>query len=148
MWIKKKHIFIHNQFFKSKHKTKITNIDYLTWGPNVGVILVRNTKWSLEFFKNVWNKKKYLDHFWPDNAAFMDELGFIPEGDYNQIFTLSVVWYENDGEVMVHQIYDHDSGDILWEDKTNDEWTDNDEQLLDSLLMYGNLQETIGELYV
>ena len=49
---------------------------------------------------------------------------------------------------MVHQIYDHDSGDILWEDKTNDEWTDNDEQLLDSLLMYGNLQETIGEFYV
>ena len=78
----------------------------------------------------------------------MDELGFIPEGMYNQIFTLAVVWYENDGEVMVHQIYDHDSGDILWEDKTNDEWTDNDEQLLDSLLMYGNLQETIGEFYV
>ena len=78
----------------------------------------------------------------------MDELGFIPEGMYNQIFTLAVVWYENDGEVMVHQIYDHDSGDILWEDKTNDEWTDNDEQLLDSLLMYGNLQETIGMYYV
>ena len=67
---KKKHIFVHNQFFKSKHKTKISNIDYLTWGPNVGVILVRNTKWSLEFFRNVWNKKKYLNHYWPDNAAF------------------------------------------------------------------------------
>ena len=78
----------------------------------------------------------------------MGELGFIPEGMYNQIFTLAVVWYENDGEVMVHQIYDHDSGDILWEDKTNDEWTDNDDQLLDSLLMYGNLQETIGMYYV
>ena len=78
----------------------------------------------------------------------MDDLGFIPKEDYNQIFTLAVVWYENDGDVMVHQIYDHDSGDILWEDKTNDEWTDNDEQLLDSLLMYGNLQETIGMYYV
>ena len=78
----------------------------------------------------------------------MDELGFIPESDYNQIFTLAVVWYENDGEVMVHQIYDHDSGIVYWEDKTNDEWTDNDEQLLDSLLMYGNLQETIGMYYV
>ena len=78
----------------------------------------------------------------------MDELGFIPESDYNQIFTLSVVWYEDDGDVMVHQIYDHDSGIIYWEDKTNDEWTDNDEQLLDALLMYGNLQETIGEYYV
>ena len=78
----------------------------------------------------------------------MDELGFIPEEDYNQIFTLSVVWFEDDGDVMVHQIYDHDSGIVYWEDKTNDEWTDNDEQLLDSLLMYGNLQETIGMYYV
>ena len=78
----------------------------------------------------------------------MDELGFIPEGMYNQIFTLALVSYENDGEVMVHQIYDHDSGIVYWEDKTNDEWTDNDEQLLDSLLMYGNLQETIGMYYV
>ncbi len=78
----------------------------------------------------------------------MDELGFIPESDYSQIFTLSVVWYENDGDLMVHQIYDHDSGIVYWEDKSNDEWTDNDEQLLDSLLMYGNLQETIGMYYV
>ena len=78
----------------------------------------------------------------------MDELGFIPKEDYNQIFTLAVVWYENDGDVMVHQIYDHDTGKILWEDKTNDEWTDNDEELLNALLMYGNLQETIGMYYV
>ena len=66
---KTKNICIHNQFFKSKHKTKIKNIDYLSWGPNVGVILVKNSKWSLNFFKNVWNKKKYLNHYWPDNAA-------------------------------------------------------------------------------
>ena len=78
----------------------------------------------------------------------MDDLGFIPKEDYNQIFTLAVVWYENDGDVMVHQIYDHDTGKILWEDKTNDEWTDNDEELLNALLMYGNLQETIGMYYV
>ena len=78
----------------------------------------------------------------------MDELGFIPEGEYTQIFTLAVVWYEIEEEIIVHQIYNHDTGEILWEDKTNDEWTDNDEQLLDALLMYGNLQETIGEYYV
>ena len=78
----------------------------------------------------------------------MDDLGFIPKEDYNQIFTLAVVWYENDGDVMVHQIYDHDTGKILWEDKTNDEWTDNDEELLNALLMYGNLEQTIGEYYV
>ena len=76
---KSKDICIHNQFFKSKHKTKILNVDYLTWGPNVGVILVKNTKWSLNFFKNVWSKKKYLNHYWPDNAAVMDEIGFKSE---------------------------------------------------------------------
>ena len=59
-----------------------------------------------------------------------------------------IIDYFDDGDVMVHQIYDHDSGIVYWEDKTNDEWTDNDEQLLDSLLMYGNLQETIGMYYV
>jgi len=76
---KSKHIFVVNQFFKSKNKSNFPNSNYLTWGPNVGVILVRNTTWSLNFFRNVWNKKKYLNHFWPDNAAFLDELGFKSE---------------------------------------------------------------------
>ena len=79
----------------------------------------------------------------------MDELGFIPQSDYSQIYTLSVVWYEDKFEdIVVHQIYDHDSGKILWEDKPESDWTDNDDQLLTALLMYGNLQETIGEYYV
>ena len=100
---KTKHIFIHNQFFKSKHKTKYKNVDFLTWGPNVGVILVRNTNWSLNFFKNVWNKKKYLNHYWPDNAAVMDEIGFKAEisnlsnnkpnkSTLNKIQFLSGIW--------------------------------------------------------
>ena len=76
---KSKHIHVHNNFFKSVHKTKYKFVNYLTWAPNVGVLLVRNTEWSLNFFKNVWNKRKYLKHFWPDNAAFMDELGFKAE---------------------------------------------------------------------
>jgi len=78
----------------------------------------------------------------------MERNGFIPDNvDVNQIYDLSVVWYEDDGDVMVHQIYDHESGEIYWEDKPTDEWTDNDEELLTALLMFGNLQETIGEIY-
>ena len=76
---KSKHIYVHNNFYKSVHKTKYKFVNYLTWAPNVGVLLVRNTKWSLNFFKNVWNKKKYLKHFWPDNAAFMDQIGLKTE---------------------------------------------------------------------
>ena len=79
----------------------------------------------------------------------MDELGFIPESDYSQIYTLSVVWYEDKfGDIVVNQIYDHDSVKILLEDKPESDWTDNDEELLNALLMYGNLQQTIGEYYV
>ena len=79
----------------------------------------------------------------------MEDLGFIPDGvNVNEIYELNVVWYENDGEVMVQEIYDNDSGEVYWEDKTNDEWTDNDEELLTSLLMYGGLENTIGEYYV
>ena len=76
---KTKNICIHNQFFKSKHKNKIKNVDFLSWGPNTGVMLIKNSKWSLNFFKNVWNKKKYLNHYWPDNSAVMDEIGFKAE---------------------------------------------------------------------
>ena len=88
---------------KSQSDTKYRNVDYLTWGPNVGVILVRNTSWSLNFFRNVWNKKKYLNHYWPDNAAVMDEIGFKAEisnltdnkpnkSTLNKIQFLSGIW--------------------------------------------------------
>ena len=76
---KSKHIHVHNNFFKSSHKTKYKNVDYLTWAPNSGVLLVKNTKWSLKFFKNIWNKKKYINHYWTDNAAFMEEIGLKTE---------------------------------------------------------------------
>ena len=76
---KSKNIHVHNNFSKSTHKTKYKFVNYLTWVPNTGVLLVRNTKWSLNFFKDVWNKKKYLNHFWADNAAFMDQLGLKAE---------------------------------------------------------------------
>ena len=46
-----KHIFAHNNFYKSVHKTKYKYVNYLTWVPNAGMILVRNTKWSLNFLR-------------------------------------------------------------------------------------------------
>ena len=106
---KSKHLFVHNNFFKSVHKTKYKFVNYLTWVPNVGVLLVRNTEWSLNFFKNVWNKKKYLNHYWPDNAAFMDELGIkaeiskisqntISKDTINKTFFLSGIWNSMPGK--------------------------------------------------
>ena len=45
--------------FIQLHKTKFSNVNYITMGVNVGVLMVRNTEWALNFLKNVWNKRKY-----------------------------------------------------------------------------------------
>ena len=71
-----------------------------------------------------------------------------PQSEIDGINNLAIVWYEESDEVYVHQIYNHDTGEVYWDDKTNDEWTDNDDKLVGSILMYGNLQETIGMNYV
>ena len=68
----------------------------------------------------------------------------IPQKEIDEIKMLAVVWYYKDDEMHVHQIYNHDTGEIYWEDKTNDEWTDNDDKLVGSILMYGNLESVIG----
>ena len=88
--------------------------------------------------------------------ALLDEGGALtnndgtpfPQSEIDGINNLAIVWYEESDEVYVHQIYNHDTGEVYWDDKTNDEWTDNDDKLVGSILMYGNLQETIGMNYV
>ena len=80
----------------------------------------------------------------------MDDLGFIPDGkNVNEITDLNVVWYsDNDGDVYITEIYDNDSGEVYWTDPSDDEWTDEDDELTNSLLMWGGLENTIGEYYV
>ncbi len=57
--------------------------------------------------------------------------------------TLSVVWYVKDDEQYVQQIYDHDTGEIYFDEPT-DEWTDEVDEIVSALLMYGNLEQQIG----
>ena len=80
----------------------------------------------------------------------MDDLGFIPDGkNVNEITDLNVVWYsDNDGDVYITEIYDNDSGEVYWTDPSDDEWTDEDDELTNSLLMWGGLENTIGDYYV
>ena len=80
---------------------------------------------------------------------YMDELGFIPDGkNVNEITDLNVVWdFDNDGDIYITEIYDNDSGEVYWTDPSED-WTDNDDELTSSLLMWGNLENTIGDYYV
>ena len=79
----------------------------------------------------------------------MDDLGFIPDGkNVNEITELNVVWYfDNDGDVYIREIYDNDSGEVYWTDPSED-WTDADDELTNSLLMWGGLENTVGDYYV
>ena len=76
---------------------------------------------------------------------YMKELNFIDHpGPVNN---LAVVWYVEDEDQYITQIYDHDTGEIYWENPTDDEWSDNDDEITNALLMYGGLENTIGETY-
>jgi len=76
---------------------------------------------------------------------YMKELNFIDHP--GPVDTLAVVWYYVDEEIFITQIYDHDTGEIYWEDPTDEEWSDNDDEITNALLMFGGLENTIGECY-
>ena len=75
---------------------------------------------------------------------YMKELNFIDHP--GPVDTLAVVWYYVDEEIFITQIYDHDTGEIYWEDPTDDKWSDNDDEITNALLMWGNLEQQIGEV--
>jgi hypothetical protein len=65
---------------------------------------------------------------------------------YERGNNLAIVWYYKDDEIHIHQIYNHDTGEVYWdyESMGNMDWTDNDDKLVGSILMYGNLESVIG----
>ena len=74
----------------------------------------------------------------------------IPQIEIDEINDIAVVWGYVDDEIVVQQIYNHDTGEVYWEDFENrvgDAWTDNDETLVNSLLMWGDLESTIDGGY-
>jgi len=44
--------------------------------PNSGVMLVRNSAWSKEFFRRLWAMQQYERHPWRENAALIDAFGY------------------------------------------------------------------------
>jgi len=74
--------------------------------------------------------------------GYLRELNFITHpGD---VHNLAVVWYYEDEDQYITQIYDHDTGEVYWEEPTDNEWSDNDDEITNALLMYGNLEQQIG----
>ena len=76
---------------------------------------------------------------------YMKELNFIDHPGH--VDNLAVVWYYEDEEIFIDHIYDHDTGEIYWDIPTDDEWSDNDDEITNALLMFGGLENTIGECY-
>jgi len=62
-----------NDLYLVKHQINESKI------PNTGVFLLRNSDWSKEFLKEVWDKKEYIHHNWWENAAINELLGFVIE---------------------------------------------------------------------
>jgi len=67
----------------------------------------------------------------------------------------AVVWNQVDEELHVQQIYNHDTGEIYWEDNFPElegcgmapggrDWTIGDEIIYCSLLMWGEMEQTIA----
>jgi len=82
------------------------------------------------------------------NITLMDYMKELKLIDHpGPVDTLAVVWYEHFGETYITQIYDHDTGEVYWEDPSDEEWTDADDEITNALLMCGGLENTIGECY-
>ena len=78
-----------------------------------------------------------------ENIAFdkyLKDLGLLDHTDI--VHNLSVVWYVKDDEQYVQQIYNHDTGEIYFDEPT-DEYTNEVDEIVSALLMYGNLEQTI-----
>ena len=72
---------------------------------------------------------------------YLRNLGLIDHS--GPVHNLAVVWGVMEEEKYIHQIYDHDTGEIYFDEPT-DEWTDEVDEIVSALLMYGNLEQQIG----
>ena len=66
----------------------------------------------------------------------------IPQKEIDEITDIAIVWnYDNanSGDINVEQIYNHETGEVYFEDH-DENWTDGDELIINSLLMYGDLE--------
>ena len=77
------------------------------------------------------------------DVSFFDlmfKCGFIPENAVHDGYAkrFDVAWTMEDGDLNIHEISDTDSGEVYWWDKTYDNWTDMDEELITNLLMWGD----------
>ena len=69
------------------------------------------------------------------------EVGLLEEGHNHE--ELTVVWEYADHEIHIQEIYDNDSGEIIWRLPADEAYSEEDEVIMNSLLMWGELESTI-----
>ena len=69
------------------------------------------------------------------------EVGLLEEDhEYEE---LTVVWEYVDQEIHIQEIYDNDSGKVLWRLPEDEAYSEEDDVIMNSLLMWGELESTI-----
>ena len=69
------------------------------------------------------------------------EVGLLEEGHgYEE---LTVVWEYADQEIHIQEIYNNDSGEMIWRLPDDEAYSEEDEVIMNSLLMWGELESTI-----
>lgn len=82
------------------------------------------------------------------NITFRDylhEINLIYGPELEDVVNIAVVWEVIDEDQYVKQIYNHDTGEIYFDEA--EEMTDEVDDFISSILMYGNLEQTIDGGY-
>ena len=61
------------------------------------------------------------------------------EATEGEVREVSVVWWLDGPDVMIDQIYNNDTGEVYFEDHTED-WTEDDEILINGILMWADIE--------
>ena len=75
---------------------------------------------------------------------FMLEFADFDSWDASLTDNFAVVWEMINDEIHIKQIYDHDNGIVFWYEPIDEYWDEDDDVLVSSLLMYGELEQQIG----
>ena len=66
----------------------------------------------------------------------------IPQSEIDDINSIAVIWYNENDEMHIHQVYNFATGEIYWDFDSigTMDWTNNDDKLVGSLIMFGGLE--------
>jgi len=76
---------------------------------------------------------------------YLVETNLVYGPEIEDVINIAVVWEVIEEDQYVKQIYNHDTGEIFFDE--SEEMTDEVDDLISSILMYGSLEQTIDGAY-